>query len=124
MLRLTVISVCLLLLAWLVVRVWRLRIPLRRLGDQQLDEDTLRARAEAVLAARLARGEIDDATYARTMQALWGLPPAALETAREPAPATRGPDPASRTQVPAETQASPTLPGELTLGDPPPEPYL
>jgi hypothetical protein len=119
-----------------------------------VDEDGLRAGAEAVLAARLARGEIDDATYARTMQALWGVPPGVPEAAEpgedagaamaEPlapdinqapnedvqVPTGQGTGstaqelPLAEVAPPAHLLPTTTAQGELPLGDPPPEPYL
>ncbi len=70
------LALVLVLAAWGALRLWRARDAVGRLGDERLAEDALRAQAEAVLAARLARGEIDRPTYEYLMERLWGLPPA------------------------------------------------
>ncbi len=59
---------------WAVMRLWQARTALGRVRDERRAEDALRATAEAILAARLGRGEIDQATYEQLMERLWGLP--------------------------------------------------
>ncbi len=70
--------------AWAVVRLARARAHLRHMHDAELDDLALRAEAEAVLAARLERGEIDRDAYARALLQLEGL--AAAPAAVPPAP--------------------------------------
>ncbi len=55
------------LAAWATARLLRARAQLRHLHDPALDEMTLRAEAEAVLAEQRARGEIDGDAYARAL---------------------------------------------------------
>lgn len=98
----------LVLAAWSALRLWRARSALGRLGDERHAEDALRARAEAVLAARLARGEIDRATYERLMERLWGLPAGTAPTPAGAAPA--GPAPVATDSPPSHTSS----------GNPPP----
>ena len=69
--------VVLLVLAWIVLRLGKVRRSLARAHEPRHAESALRAQAEALLAGRLARGEIDQATYEELVKRLWGMPPSA-----------------------------------------------
>ena len=84
------IAFLLLMAAWTAVRLRRSGA-LRRLHDERQAEDLLRAQAEAVLAARVARGELDRAAYERLVERLWGPPPAPAESAADAPPAPAPP---------------------------------
>ena len=78
--------------AWAAIRLVRAHVQVRH--DPALDDLTLCAEAEAVLTARLARGEIDRTAYARALRQLEGLPasdadatPGAIGAAADRAPA-------------------------------------
>jgi uncharacterized membrane protein len=57
-------------LVWTLVRLHRSRARVRR--DARAATDELRAAVQALLAARLASGELDPATYERLIAQLWG----------------------------------------------------
>ncbi len=83
----------LVLAAWSALRLWRARAAIGRLGDERHAEDALRAQAEAMMAARLARGELDRATYERLVERLWGLPAAPADPGEPPASIPSEPPP-------------------------------
>ena len=64
----------LLVLAWIVFRLGKVRRSLRGVHDLRQADDALRLQAEALLAARLARGEIEQAAYQQLMQRLGDVP--------------------------------------------------
>ncbi len=71
----TILAVGLMLAAWrLAARFRRTRRPRRWVHEQGYADDALRVEAEALLAARRARGELDQPTYEQLVQRLWGLP--------------------------------------------------
>ncbi len=58
--------------AWAIARLLRAHAQLRQLREPGLAEMTLRAEAEALLAARLERGEIDREAHRRALLRLNG----------------------------------------------------
>ena len=75
------VVLALLLLVWVVLRLGKVRRTLARAHDERQSEGALRAQAEALLAARLARGEIDQDTHRQLVQRLWGIEPPASTAA-------------------------------------------
>ncbi len=65
--------VAVLILAWIVFRLGKVRRTMAGTRDEGSAEAALRAQAQALLAARLARGEIDEATHRQLVQRLWGV---------------------------------------------------
>lgn len=100
-------AVAVIVAAWAIVRLWRAGGALTRLRDEGRSEDGLRAMAEAVLAARLARGQIDQPTYERLMERLWGLEAGPGPRSAPAAPGTPPTPRALGVEAPADAAAAP-----------------